>query len=321
MLYDGQKGPAPTLRVSSVRRIGRSNQRIKSTGSALAPPLVSVVIPVFNRYDTLQMAVASALAQTERDIEVIVVDDGSTPPLTRDRLPDDPRIVLLTHQRNSGAAAARNTGIKNAKGEFIAFLDSDDRWESGKLAAQIALMRREPDAIGGCITGFRSADGAVGALPDVGPDLTARLLLGCNLNPGTTLFCRRSVFDEIGVFDEHYARLEDWDWLLRFARRFGLAAVPEPLATISPSGAGTGAGTRAALRRLEETHLSEIRRRSWHAAWIFRSSLALEYAAIHYREGHYARASLRLLQSVAMYPLRGRAFARRMLSRALAPAR
>ncbi len=292
--------------------------------STLAQPVVSVVIPVFNRYDSLSAAVASALAQTERDIEVIVVDDGSTPPLTRDRLPDDPRVVVLTHERNAGAAAARNTGIKNARGDFIAFLDSDDRWDSQKLTAQVALMRREPAAIGGCITGFRSADGVVGELPKVGPDLTARLLLGCNLNPGTTLLCRRDVFDAIGVFDEHYARLEDWDWLLRFAPHFGLAAVPEPLVVISPSGSGTGAGTRAALRRLKETHLGPIRKRSWRAAWIFRSSLALEHAAIHYREGHYGLACLRLLQSLLMYPLRDRAFARRMLSRArsaLAPAR
>jgi glycosyltransferase involved in cell wall biosynthesis len=271
---------------------------------------------VFNRYDTLSVAVASALAQSEPDIEVIVVDDGSTPPLMRRHLPDDPRIVLLTHPRNSGAAAARNTGIRKAKGAFIALLDSDDRWETDKLARQIALMRVKPETVGGCITGYRSANGEIGVLPKVGPDLLGRLLLGCNLNPGSTLLCRRDVFDVIGPFDDQYARLEDWDWLLRFARRFQLDIVPDPLVVITPSGAGTGAGARAALSRLQQTHLDRLRQQSWRAAWIFQSSLALEYSAIHYREGHYVRAGLRLLQSLLMYPGRDRHFARRMLSRA-----
>jgi glycosyltransferase involved in cell wall biosynthesis len=292
--------------------------------SAVASPLVSVVIPVFNRYDCLTVAVASALGQSERDIEVIVVDDGSTPALARSALPEDPRIVLLTHERNRGAAAARNTGIKAAKGDFIAFLDSDDRWEPGKLKAQIALMSRQPEYIGGCITGYRSGDGTIGAVPETGPDLFGRLLLGCALNPGSSLLCRRAVFDEIGLFDENYARLEDWDWLLHFAERYGLAVVPEPLVVIEPSGSGTGASTRAALQRLESVHFARIQRRGWRAAWIFRSSLALERAAILYREHRYALASLRLAQSLLMYPARDRHFARRMLSRAravLAPAR
>lgn len=109
-------------------------------------PIVSVVIPTFNRGWILQAAVDSVLAQTFRDFELIVVDDGST---------DDTAEILMSYgpalrvvrQGNAGVSAARNAGIRSAKGALIAFLDSDDRWLPDKLGCQVDFFNARPDAV------------------------------------------------------------------------------------------------------------------------------------------------------------------------------
>ncbi|MFC6974687.1 glycosyltransferase family 2 protein [Halomicroarcula sp. GCM10025709] len=113
-------------------------------------PRVSVVVPTYNRADTVGRAVESALAQTVTDIEVVVVDDGSTDDTAAVVTGiDDERVRYLAHERNRGRSAARNTGIEAARGEYVAFLDSDDRWLPGKLDRQLAeLSRRPPEWIG-----------------------------------------------------------------------------------------------------------------------------------------------------------------------------
>jgi glycosyltransferase involved in cell wall biosynthesis len=117
---------------------------------------ISVVIPAHNRADVVGMAVESALAQqggsprdatdpsdaTDLAIEIIIVDDGSSDDLATALVPYRDRVRLLRHDRNAGAAAARNTGIAAATGTYVALLDSDDTWRPGKLNRQIAIMRR-----------------------------------------------------------------------------------------------------------------------------------------------------------------------------------
>lgn len=111
-------------------------------------PRVSVVIPTWNRAHEVAGAVASALAQEGPPLEVIVVDDGSTDGTVRalaDRFPVEPRLAVLTRE-NGGTARARNTGIEAARGEYVALLDSDDRWLPGYLAAQVEALERVPSA-------------------------------------------------------------------------------------------------------------------------------------------------------------------------------
>ncbi len=110
-------------------------------------PLVSVVIPAYNRADVIGRTLASVLAQTCQDFEIVIVDDASR---DRDALLaavariGDPRIHVIHHDRNRFAAAARNTGVQNARGHFIAFLDSDDEWMPPKLQKQLALVDSDP---------------------------------------------------------------------------------------------------------------------------------------------------------------------------------
>src|SRR5262245_51722410 len=113
------------------------------------PPKVTVVIPVFNRAQAVQRAVASVLAQTCQDFEIIVVDDGST-----DSTPavvaalSDPRLTLIRHERNRGGSAARNTGYRAGSAPFVAFLDSDDEWLPTKLERQLEVFDNADDTLG-----------------------------------------------------------------------------------------------------------------------------------------------------------------------------
>ena len=105
-----------------------------------ARPLVSIVIPTFNRSDTISRAIKSVLNQTYQEIEVIVVDDGSTD-RTAEKLQEFAGRINVIYQRNKGPSSARNVGVNASSGEIVSFLDSDDVWLPGKLAGQIELMQ------------------------------------------------------------------------------------------------------------------------------------------------------------------------------------
>jgi glycosyltransferase involved in cell wall biosynthesis len=118
-------------------------------------PLVSVIIPAYNRAHLIGRAIASVLAQGYRSFEIIVVDDASTDKLAATLAEiDSAQLRCITHPRNRGAAAARNTGIAAANGEFVAFLDSDDIWFPDKLAQQVAAMRDQPPDVAGHVCAY-----------------------------------------------------------------------------------------------------------------------------------------------------------------------
>jgi glycosyltransferase involved in cell wall biosynthesis len=285
-------------------------------------PMVTIVIPVFSRASTIVRAIESVTAQAFSDYEIIVVDDGSTDE-TAERVGalSAERLRLIRHDENEGAAAARNTGIKAARGEWIAFLDSDDVWTSPeKLSRQLAALRASAGNARGCATGYvlHKKDHR----REVRLDLTAaefrrEILYGCHIAPGTTLMVAREVFDDIGLFDEDLHRFEDWDWLLRFLQKYDLTFVPEPLAAVfagdpfsQPESASTS--TLAALDRIGARHLARAlpridRRR-------LSSSLLIERAAIYHRMGRPVRAVSLVMGSLLVYPFRKPAFFGRLVS-------
>jgi len=126
-------------------------------------PSVSVIIPTYNRADLLPAAVSSALMQEPMPLEVLVVDDGSTD-ATAEVCRRFPHPVRVIRQENAGAAAARNRGIAEAKGEIVAFLDSDDVWLPGKLAVQLEALAQVPDA-GWCVSDCEIVDNAGSPIP------------------------------------------------------------------------------------------------------------------------------------------------------------
>ena len=178
------------------------------------PPLISVILPVWNGARFLAEAIASIRAQNDPHLEIILVDDGSTDQTAAMAagFPD----VRNFHQANQGPAAARNLGLAEAGGELIAFLDVDDLWPAGKLACQRAHLEANPtlDAVLGRVQ-YVSLEGAL-ELPTrfEGPDRTvSNVHLGCGLY-------RRKVFDALGGFAPSLRFSEDQDWLRR-AREAG----------------------------------------------------------------------------------------------------
>ena len=201
-------------------------------------PLVSVVVPVHNGAAVLSDALASVRLQTFRNFEAIVVDDGSTDDshaLAQKFADEDPRIKVL-RQPNGGVSAARNAAIARARGEFIAFLDADDVWLPGKLAAQIDLARREPGA-GLFFSDYFFWDGQndLGRRynnPDKFPDGdTSQRLIFFNLFGTSTVMVRSQTLKAAGLFDSGLQTAEDWGLWLRIAG-LGICAkgVRQPLA-------------------------------------------------------------------------------------------
>lgn len=206
-------------------------------------PIVSVVIPAFNRVGTIRVAVESVLLQSYADFEILVVDDGSSDH-TMDRLADidDTRLRLLSNPHNMGVSAARNTGIRNARGAWVAFQDSDDEWMPGKLEKQMArIASLGPDCVGAycgmTIVGSPSTLPSEAASERYFPDETFGIregdllsaLLRTSLISTQTLIARRDLLTRIGGFDEALPALVDWDCVLRLARLGPFAFVDEPL--------------------------------------------------------------------------------------------
>lgn len=283
----------------------------------MGEPQVSVVIPAFNAEETIDDAIASALGQRVDDIEVIVVDDGSTD-LTVDaaRARGDARLRVIRHDGNLGAAAARNSGVAAARGKLIAFLDTDDRWFVDKLGTQVELLARrtEPDVTGSVHSVMlEHRDGHVSAhLLPAELDLRGDLMWGCRLCPGSSLLVTRDCLDQVGPFDARLRRLEDWDWLLRFSARYRLAIATAPLAWIRHSASASREEVTFALEYLREKHtemiagLDRIERRK------LESTFLVERAGAEYRDGDQAQAILMTARSLLRYPFRNARFFRRM---------
>ncbi len=195
---------------------------------------LSIIIPVYNRKERVVRALESVLTQGVEDVEVLVVDDGSLPPL---QLPEaychDARVRLLSHATHRGPAAARTAGMHAAHGTWIAFLDSDDIWLPGTLAPRLAWARDE--AAGGAhpllvyVAGFDLAHarrlGDDVRIPVASSDVRD-FAAGCWFSPGSTaLFLREPMLARVGGQDEALRRFEDVDWFLRIALAGGGIAV------------------------------------------------------------------------------------------------
>ena len=204
-------------------------------GSAV--PVVSVVIPAYDRAATIRPAVESVLRQTLADIEVIVVDDGSadgTADAAR-RIPD-PRVRVVALGENRGVSAARNEGVRAARAPWIAFQDSDDEWLPEKLALQMAALGEGDVAVycGMAVIGTTAAGRTrIDYVPDprltgISGEIEPALSKGSFIST-QTLVARRDAILDVGGFDEALRALVDWDLALRLCRTGRVAFVDAPL--------------------------------------------------------------------------------------------
>ena len=266
---------------------------------------VSVVIPTYNRAHTVVDAIRSVLVQSFGDLEVIVIDDGSTDD-TAGRIGAlaDARLRYV-RGRHAGVSAARNLGVGRAAGELVAFLDSDDLWHADKLACEVAYLRRHPE-VDVVFSDLEKRHGdrvypsfmrqtAVfsrrlrGAAHPDGLVLESREMRLCLLEEvpikPSALTLRRHAFAEVGGFDETWSSSEDWEFLLRLAQAHRFAYLDRPLAVlfISPDSlhiVDQSRGETAMMRLLLRERLSlagdaealaavrrGLVRRTMHFAW------------------------------------------------------
>jgi glycosyltransferase involved in cell wall biosynthesis len=200
-------------------------------------PTVSVIIPFHGRIDWMLEAVASVLAQTYRDFELIVVNDGASQPFDLSRLGGDPRILYL-QQENRGPAAARNAGIARARGKFIAFLDADDLYRPTKLEVQAACMEAHPEAILSHTSYLRMrADGTCLGQVDSGEFEGAvypRIVTSCRIATPTVML-RRVALGGLR-FEEQFRCGEDVMLWTRIARLGPIVGIREPLSVVRMHG-------------------------------------------------------------------------------------
>jgi glycosyltransferase involved in cell wall biosynthesis len=194
-------------------------------------PLVSVIIPTYNRAWALAEAIDSVLAQDYNNFELIIVDDGSIDN-TPDLLNEFAGKLKLIRQKNAGVSAARNHGIAEARGDFLAFLDSDDTWLPKKLSRQVDFFIRCPDALI-CQTQeiWIRNNTRVNPRPchkkPSGMIFDPSLEL-CLVSPSAVMI-KRDLFDKVGLFDEGLPACEDYDLWLRVSCRYPVYLVDEPL--------------------------------------------------------------------------------------------
>ncbi|AGB39591.1 glycosyltransferase family 2 protein [Natronococcus occultus] len=277
--------------------------------------LVSVIIPTYNREETVSRAIDSVLAQTHEELEVVVVDDGSTDD-TESVLEsyDDDRVRPISHETNRGANVARNTGIEHARGKYVAFLDSDDEWKPEKLEAQLDVLEKRSEEWVAAYCDFTfelpsPVDRLRGLAADVlsraddqpqmegGEELIGEILAdNVHTGAGSTLIVRTDVARTVDGFDETLDRFQDPEFVLRILEEGKLAYVDEPLVVREE----TGTPPADTIRRADEQYLSlyaEDVDRFEAAGYEIRSSHDLVLAKSYFSEGRPVRGSWHLARA------------------------
>ncbi len=203
--------------------------------------LISIVVPTYNRAQLIAEALDSIVSQSYRPLEIIVVDDGSTDE-TEDVLrrwgdlneKENDLALHTIYQPNQGGNVARNRGIAEARGRYIAFLDSDDRWHPSKLGKQLAVFVGD-QGIGGVYCGVQHVDLETGRITEPARrsypqgNILDQMLIKDVTAPTSTYVVRREVFEKVGTFDVELQARQDWDMWIRLAADCEIGCVARAL--------------------------------------------------------------------------------------------
>ena len=267
-------------------------------------PLVSVVIPAYNRQDLIRRTIESVVAQDYPNIEIIVVDDCSkdnTESVIREY---GNRIVYHRHERNMGAPATRNTGLKASRGEFVAFLDSDDTWLHNKISSQVELMLSSGRDTVLVYTGMLKVteDGKV--IGKKVPKIRGRIfssLLKDNVIGSTSIpLLRKDAVLEVGGFDENLPSRQDLDLWLRLARNWLVDYVPGHLVNYYIHENRISSNIKAKI-----TGSLMILDKYFHDMKKHPSILSFQYEVIGWlykKDGQYEKAREYFIKSVRTFP-------------------
>lgn len=270
--------------------------------NAIEEGLVSVVIPTFNRAHLIESAIASVREQSYSKIEIVVVDDGSTDDtlarLERMRASD---LRVFVAPCNGGPARARNIGLRECSGEFVAFLDSDDRWAPWKTEAQVGCFRSGRPELGAVYSGrrVRLDDGSE---LEIRASLRGRIfdsLVRRNPIPLPTLMVKRAVLDHVGLFDPELPACEDWDLMIRIARHYAIDCIAGAAVIYDGTGADRmSSRTRAvfiANHRIFRRYARRPPNREQRATYLALQSRELLLLGRRRAAARYATASLMLV--------------------------
>lgn len=275
-------------------------------------PTVSVVIPAFNAAWCIRHAIDSVLAQSFPDFELIVVDDGSTDD-TSEILRSYGDALLVVSQPNGGMSSARNAGIRNARGRYLAFLDADDRWLPAKLERQVALLDNRPElAFCAATATLEAPDGQVvgaWACQGNGTASVTEVFAAHALIAGgaSSVLARRELVQALGGFDETLFGAEDTDLWIRLAAHGGFACIPEALVvvlkrpgSVSRNRKRMRAGALAMTRK--NRHLLPANKRGAYWRALYAGTLC-DYAKWACREGDRGAALADLARALMLAPL------------------
>lgn len=206
----------------------------KSEQISLSEKKVSVVIPTHNRGNLIERAVRSAINQTHKKIEVIVVSDGSednTDDVMEKLAQEDSRIRYISYHPSKGGNVARNIGIDNAEFEYVAFLDDDDQWHNDKLEKQLLEFSKDSE-LGLVCTGINSIHVKEGItnvfIPSAPKDASKEILIRNCIGSTTTVMVKKELFESCGKFDSNLKALQDYDLWIRLCQKTKVGVVKEP---------------------------------------------------------------------------------------------
>ncbi len=249
-------------------------------------PLVSVVIPTYNREKYLQKALSSVLAQTYQCLEIIVIDDGSTDN-TGKIVRSFKKDIRYIYQENQGVSTARNVGIRNSQGDFIAFLDSDDYWFPEKTELQIALFHKHPEygMVASRCASIR-LDGSYRETNRRGSSgWVLEQLFRANFIRTSSAIIRKECFDKVGLFDEGLKECEEYDLWLRIAAQYPIGFINRSLAVYidNPMGISTDSLT-GRLYRLQVLEKEFLKTKIQSRLYTKRIANTCHYIGRHYLE-------------------------------------
>ncbi|HLL72123.1 MAG TPA: glycosyltransferase [Pyrinomonadaceae bacterium] len=276
--------------------------------------LVSVVINAWNAADYLREAIESALAQTYQNLEVVVVDDGSTDHTREVSLSFGERVRYFYQEKDdTRGASAQRRAYAEARGEFIAGLDQDDRWLPGKIERQLKAMQADP-ALGVVFTRFRLIDGEgrdQGLSPLVGPSGDVfHFLLGGNAYCYSSALVRTSAYLKDG-HPSVRTGMSDWDMWLRLSRHFPVAMLDEALTEYRVHGNAYSSNFETMARATERVLLRQKEilhpdcadcRAGWRKGWRVVVRAYLDHYHIDSRRGEFMRALPSLRRAAALSP-------------------
>ncbi len=278
--------------------------------------LVSVVMPAYNCEEFIGEAIDSVLRQTYNHYEIIIINDGSTDGTEETILRLDSALITLINQPNKGVASARNTGIQQARGEFIAFLDSDDIWQNDTLTLQYEHLEKDQDI--GLVYGDMELFDSTGILsenwlveagwPRPEGFIFKDLLFKC-LFQTSTVMVRREVLDDVGLFDDSLLLGEDYDLWLRIAAKYKIGYIPKVITKYRRNAQSLTSSNTSPIPLEITVAEKALEREPEQAAKISRQIIRKGFSTRYFEEGYsafvdgkYDIAKYRLLKSLSLVP-------------------